>query len=187
MLDVVSPIDKDDRALRATLAMLRAFSLGGVRFSCILLDELEAIQLLHPWRKQRLLNNLRRLIDSNPAGLCLIMSCAPDAWSSIIREYHAFSERIFREVVLKPLDKEEAKSLITSYLRVQRSGSKTNGSQLYPFTDDAISEILLASQGNTRRVLMICNRAVDTGSRNGFQEISKSFLKKYLPDIFITT
>ena len=68
--------------------MLHMFSLAGVKLFCILIDEFETIQLLYQWRKQRLLNNVRRLIDLNPEGLCLIMSCAPDAWSSVVREYH---------------------------------------------------------------------------------------------------
>ena len=115
------------------------------------------------------------------------MSCAPDAWSSIVREYHAFSERIFREVVLKPLDEDGAKALIASYVGTQRVDTRKKFPILYPFTDDAIPEILSAAQGNIRRVLMICNRAIDIGSKNDSPELSKVFLRKHLPDVFIET
>ena len=32
---------------------------------------------------------------------------------------------------------------------------------------------------------MICNRAIDVGSRNDSPELSKAFLRKHLPDVFI--
>ena len=183
VLDVVAPINNDERALRAMMSMIKLFSQTGVKVFCILIDELEAIQLLFPWKKQRLLNNIRRLIDLNPRGLCLIMSCAPDAWSGIIKEYHAFSERIFREVVLKPLDQSGTGKLVSSYLGLKRIDSNRRIPTLYPFTNDAIEEISQSSQGNVRRTLMICNRAVDIGSKNGHPEISRAFLKKHLPEI----
>lgn len=183
VLDVVAPINNDERALRAMMSMIKVFSLTGVKVFCVLIDELEAIQLLFPWKKQRLLNNIRRLIDLNPHGLCLIMSCAPDAWSGIISEYHAFSERIFREVILKPLDRDGTKKLVTSYLGLKRTNSDRVVSALYPFTSDAIEEISQTSQGNVRRALMICNRAVDIGSKIGHPEISRAFLRKHLPEI----
>ena len=187
VLDVTSSIDNDDRAMRALMSMLHVFQKTGVKMVCILIDELEAIQLVHPWKKQRLLNSIRRFVDLNPLGLCVIMACAPEAWNAIIREYHAFSERIFREVVLPPLDKPGATRLIESYLKLQRISSKKRKSELYPFTDEAVEEMLIAAQGNIRRLLMICNRAIDEGVKAGFPDISRSFLKKSLGEVFVSS
>lgn len=182
-LDVVTLIDTDEKALRAFMAIKSILELIGYRMICILVDELESIELLHPTRKQKVLNSIRRLIDLNPSGLCLIMACTPEAWSSIIRVYHAFSERIFREVVLKPLDGILVKDFILSYLRRYRINDETEGLDSYPFAEDAVKEILIVAQGNLRRVLMACNRAIHTGSETGFPLLTVGTMKEMLPEL----
>jgi Cdc6-like AAA superfamily ATPase len=183
-LDVVSLIDTDEKALRALMSLKTLLNLIGYKMICILVDELESIELLHTFRKQRVLNSIRRLIDLNSSGLCLILACAPEAWNSIIRDYHAFSERIFREVVLKPLNNEIIRQFIADYLKRLRIAENESRSSIHPFTEDAVKQILVAAQGNLRRVLMICNRAVNQGAENGFPLLTAKKLKEMLPEIF---
>jgi len=183
-LDVVMLINTDEKALRAFMSLKTILQSIGYKMICILVDELESIELLHPFRKQRILNSIRRLIDLNPSGLCLILACAPEAWSSIIRDYHAFSERIFREVVLKPLNRGVIQDFIADYLIRSRINRIDENPGIAPFTEDAIGDILIAAQGNLRRVVMICNRAIDRGSEIGFPLLTAKKLKEILPEIF---
>jgi len=181
-LDVVTLIDTDEKALRAFMALKSILSLMGYEMICILVDELESIELLHPTKKQKVLNSIRRLIDLNPSGLCLIIACTPEAWSSIISDYHAFSERIFREVILKPLDRAAVREFIKAYLKAYRTDSDSRNPDIYPFTKDAIEQILIAAQGNLRRVLMICNRAIQRGCEAGFPLLTARKLKEIMPE-----
>ena len=57
-------------------------------------------------------------------------------------------------------------------------------SDIFPFTEDAISEIHRAAEGNIRRTLMICNQAIDIAIERGVSLITSDELKKLLPDLF---
>ena len=183
-LDVVTPIDNDDKALRAFMSLKRILSLLGNRLVCLLIDEFESVEYLHPILKQKMLNGIRHLIDLNPEGLCLIIGCAPEVWVDIVREYHAFSDRIFREITLRALNEEDVKQFISSYLRSSREEGSDPPSDIFPFTEDAISEIHKAAEGNIRRTLMICNQAIDAAIEKGVSLITSDELKKLLPDLF---
>jgi P-loop Domain of unknown function (DUF2791) len=184
LVDVVNNINSDEKALQAFISIKKIVNNIGIKLICILVDELESIELLILPKKQRILNGLRRLIDHNPYGLSFIMSCAPESWSSIISEYHAFSERIFREVVLFPLSDKTTKDLIITYLSRQRISSQKNRTLIYPFTEESVKEILLTAHGNIRRVLMICNRLIDEGARLNYPLLTPSVLRKMLPELF---
>ena len=183
-LDVVTPIDNDEKALRAFMSLKHILNLLGNKLICLLIDEFESIIYLHPKLKQKMLNGLRHLIDLNPKGLCLIIGCAPEVWVDIVREYHAFSDRIFREITLRALSEKDVRQFISSYLRSSREKDSNPPSDIFPFTEDAISEIHKIAEGNIRRTLMICNQAIDAAAENGMSIISSNELKKLLPDLF---
>jgi hypothetical protein len=185
-LDVVMGIDNDDKALRAFMSLKRILSLLGNRLICILIDEFESIEYLNILLKQKILNSVRHLIDLNPQGLCLIVGCAPDVWVDIIKEYHAFSERIFRQVTLRALGKEDLRNFVLSYLQHFRTETDPPDG-IFPFTEDAIDEIQKAAEGNIRRMLMICNQAIDSGVDAGFPILTGRKLKEMLPDLFEIT
>ena len=183
-LDVVTLIDNDDKALRAFMSLKRILSLVGYKLVCILIDEFESIEYLHPILKQKILNNIRHLIDLNPQGLCLVIGCAPEVWVDVIKEYHAFSERIFRQITLRALNKDDMRNFISSYLTHFRLKDADPPTDIFPFTKDAVDEIQKAAEGNIRRMLMICNQAIDIGVDTGFPIINAKRLKKMLPDLF---
>jgi Cdc6-like AAA superfamily ATPase len=183
-LDTAGNIDSDEKALRAFMTFKRILTAIGFKVINLFVDELEAIELLFTFKKQKILNGIRRLIDLNPDGLSIVMACAPEAWNGIIKEYHAFSERIFREVVLKPLSDKTIREVIVGYLNKQRTSSKKKD-ELYPFTEETVKEILLHTHGNMRRALMICNRAIDHGARTNYPVITPTLLKKIMPEIFM--
>jgi hypothetical protein len=183
-LDVVMAIDNDDKALRAFMSLKRILALLGNKLICILIDEFESIEYLNILLKQKILNSVRHLIDLNPQGLCLIIGCAPDVWVDIIKEYHAFSERIFRQITLRALGKDDLRNFVSSYLQHFRIGDADPPNDIFPFTEDAINEIQKAAEGNIRRMLMICNQAIDSGVNASFPTLSAKKLKKMLPDLF---
>ena len=183
-LDVVMLIDNDEKALRAFMSLKKILSLLGNKLICLLIDEFEFIVYLHPLLKQKILNSTRHLIDLNPKGLCLIIGCAPEVWSDILREYHAFSERIFRQITLKALSEADMRNFISSYLQHFRTKDKDPPSEIFPFTEDAIKAIQRAAEGNIRRMLMICNQAIDIGADTNSTTINAKTLIEMLPDIF---
>ena len=186
-LDVVMAIDNDDKALRAFMSFKRILSLLENKLICLLIDEFESIEYVNVLLKQKILNSIRHLIDLNPEGLCLIIGCAPDVWVDIIKEYHAFSERIFRQITLKALSKEDLEKFIISYLDHFRIRDSTPPTDIYPFTEDAINKIQKVAEGNIRRMLMICNQAIDVGVETGFPTLNAKNLCEMLPDLFETS
>ncbi|MCW4005291.1 MAG: hypothetical protein NWF04_01635 [Candidatus Bathyarchaeota archaeon] len=183
-LDVVMAIDNDERALRAFMSLKQILSLMDNRLICLLIDEFEAIENVNYLLKQKILNSIRHLIDLNPQGLCLIIACAPDVWVDIIKEYHAFSERIFRQITLKALNKEDLKKFIVSYLDYYRISPDNDDANIFPFTDDALTEIHKVAEGNVRRMLMICNQAIDMGIEMGSPTLNGTTIRELLPDVF---
>jgi hypothetical protein len=196
-LGIVTPIDTDDRALQAFICLRKILMILNYRLVCLLLDEFESIEMLIPQKRQALLNSIRHLIDLSPTGLSLIIACTPETWANIIREYHAFSERIFKEVLLRPLNEQNINQFIKEYLRNNRVDNKdvlrrvleekkihVEDLELYPFTEDALKHILQLSQGNIRRTLSLCNMAIDASSLASASLINADVLKKLLMDIF---
>lgn len=177
-MGVVSPIESDDTALMVFQDIRNIMRYIGYELVCLLIDEFELIEILHYKQKQRYLNTLRHLIDLNPDGLCLIISCTPEMWKNIIMEYHAFSERIFRELILKPLNQDTIHILIREYLASSRIDETFQRDSIHPFEREAIEEILKNSQGNMRRALALCNMALDQGLKMNIEWVAPSLVKE---------
>jgi hypothetical protein len=192
-LGIVAPIDSDDRALQMFISIRKLLKILGYPLVCLLLDEFESIEMLIPQKKQLLLNSIRHLIDLSPTGLSLIIACTPETWTDVIREYHAFSERIFKEMPLRPLTDQNIGQFIKAYLQNSR---ETNGGslehvfrekkirvddpELYPFTSEALKMILQTSQGNIRRTLSLCNMIIDASCLSSISLIDKATLERLI-------
>lgn len=166
-------------SIKALLAMKTFSRLVGFRSLVLLIDEFEMIAGLHQSAKQQMLNNFRHLIDMSPIGLNVVFACTPEAWQSFLAEYHAFSERINREVQLRPLDIEHTRELIHAYLTAA-CDSRRGG--LGPFDSQALQRIFELSMGNVRRVLLICNRLVEIAASKGARTIDQSIVNQLIPD-----
>jgi len=175
-MGVVSPIESDDTALMVFQDIRNILRYLGYELVCLLIDEFELMEILHSKQKQRYLNTLRHLIDLNPEGLCLIISCTPEVWKSIVLEYHAFSERIFRELILRPLDRDTIYTLVLEYLNYHRNDKTGPTDSIYPFEKEAIEEILKVSQGNMRRALALCNMVLDLGIKRNIESITPTIV-----------
>lgn len=164
-------------ALRSFQALKDLISELGHSPLLILIDEFEHIASLQARTRQNMLNSLRHLMDMNPEGLCMILACAPEVWQSLIAEYHAFSERIGKESILKPLEVDNLKFLMKAYLNTQRLKKSES---LFPFTDGALNEIHIAGQGNIRRIITLSSQALDHSLREGKREISDEVIREMI-------
>lgn len=157
-MEIHTDIDDDNKAVKAFTSIKKLFQHLDYGILCLLIDEFESIARLKPKRKQSVLNSLRHVMDMNPRGISLVIACAPEVWQDVMSEYHAFSERIGREVGLRPLDQEQTHQLIQEYLAYHALEGED---PVDPFTDEAIEAIVQRSQGNIRRTISLCSRALD--------------------------
>ena len=163
-------------ALKAFLSLKKTLNQLGYNAIIILLDEFEAIELLQISLKQKLLNNIRHLIDTNPFGLSMIIACAPEVWRILLSEYHAFSERIIKEVNLKPMGKKHVEELISLYLDTARYDG---GKGIKPFTKASIDNVYQMSQGNIRRIVSICGRILDVAVKQEKKLIDANCFREF--------
>jgi type II secretory pathway predicted ATPase ExeA len=89
-------------------------------------------------------------------------------------EYHAFSERIGREVALQPLTAEDINDLVKSYL--DRAREDTTDA-VDPFTDEGLDLILRQSQGNIRQVLSLCSQSLDEAVEKNIPKIESKVIQ----------
>jgi hypothetical protein len=195
-LGIVAPIDNDDRALQMFTCLREVLRILGYSLVCLFLDEFESIEMLVSQKKQCLLNSIRHLIDMNPTGLSLAISCTPETWANIIREYHAFSERIFKEILLRPLTEQNINEFVKAYLQrnrrsdgdslqdaLRRRNITVDNPELYPFTAEALRAILQNSQGNMRRTLSLCSMIIDASCSSSISLIDKETLDGIIKDL----
>lgn len=176
-MEIHTDIDDDNKAVKAFTSLKKLFQHLDYGILCLLIDEFESIARLKPKRKQSVLNSLRHVMDMNPQGVSLVIACAPEIWQDIMSEYHAFSERIGREVGLRPLNHENTCQLISEYLDHQAvDGTEPTN----PFTDDAVDTIVQRSQGNIRRTISLCSRALDAAIDEGTENVEESTIEQVL-------
>ena len=104
-----------------------------------------------------------------------MFGCAPEVWQDIMSEYHAFSERIGREVSLRPMTEEHLETLVDSYLDL---ASDDPVSVADVFEEDSLQLILQSSQGNVRQALSICSYTVDDAAERGRTNIDAEIIQE---------
>jgi type II secretory pathway predicted ATPase ExeA len=168
-MEIHSSLDDDTMGVRAFTAFKNMLLELGYTAVFVFVDEFESIARLKNKEKQATLNSIRHLMDQNASGLSMLFACAPEVWQEVMSEYHAFSERIGREVALRPLTEEHIHDLVSSYLDTARTGEEGT---IDPFTPDSLSLILQRSQGNIRQVISTCSRMLDEAVDQGQNSIN---------------
>lgn len=176
-MEIHSALDDDTMGVRAFTSFKNLLLDLGYTGVFVFVDEFEAIARLNDKNKQATLNSVRHLMDQNSRGLSVLFACAPEVWQDVMREYHAFSERIGNEVALRPLTDEHLKELVSSYLETARVDG--DGS-IDPFDESALDMVLQRSQGNIRQVLSICGRALDRGLSQNETTLSEETIESVL-------
>jgi type II secretory pathway predicted ATPase ExeA len=157
-MEIHSALDDDTMGVRAFTSFKNLLLELGYTGVFVFIDEFEAIARLSNKDKQATLNSIRHLMDQNGKGLSILFACAPDVWQEVMSEYHAFSERIGREVALRPLTDKHITDLVTSYLDTARTNSSEG---IEPFEEECLELIHQRSQGNVRQALSLCSRVLD--------------------------
>lgn len=174
-MEIHTALDDDTMGVRAFTALKQVFRELGYTAVFVFIDEFESIARLSPKDEQSMLNSIRHLMDQNSDGLCLLYGCAPEVWQDVVSEYHAFSERVGREVTLRPLTTEDINNLVESYLEPARSDDMKG---INPFTEEGIDEILQRSQGNIRQVLSLCSQSLDAAVKSNESEVDSEVIKR---------
>ena len=173
-MEIHSALDDDTMGVRAFTSfkrMLLELDYTGV---FVFVDEFESVARLSPKDEQATLNSIRHLMDQNSDGLCMMFGCAPEVWQDVMSEYHAFSERIGREVALRPLTEDDLQNLIRSYLDIG-SGDDLDTSDV--FSQDCLSLILQRSQGNVRQALSLCSYSVDFAAKRDRSQVDSQAIE----------
>jgi type II secretory pathway predicted ATPase ExeA len=175
-MEIHSALDDDTMGVRAFTSMKNLLLDLGYTSVFVLVDEFESVARLSAKNEQATLNSIRHLMDQNSHGLCMLFGCAPEVWQDVMSEYHAFSERIGREVSLRPLTDEALRDLVIEYLKSERREGESEG--LYPFTEESLNPILNTSQGNVRQVLTMCSQVLDKAASSGEENITEDFVEE---------
>jgi type II secretory pathway predicted ATPase ExeA len=178
-MEIHTDVDDDSKAVKAFTSIKKLFQDLDYGVLCLFIDEFESIARLKPKKKQSVLNSLRHVMDRNPDGISILIACAPEVWQDVMSEYHAFSERIGNEVALRPFDENMIEQLIKDYLSVY---SVKEDESPNPFTEEAIEILLKKGQGNIRRTISLCGRALDSAIDSGNQEIDQECVEDVLAD-----
>lgn len=179
-LGLTMSINNDDRALRALLSLREALRDCGYKALVLLVDEFEIVSTLPERSRQRILNEIRHLIDQTPNELSIFLACAPEAWKMIVEHYHAFLDRFTHYAFLRPLDDKQTLGLIKAYLDHVRVDK--NGDSLYPFDREFVHVIQELSMGNVRTTLKLCQIALDYGLMKGLDRVTGS-VRPYLENV----
>ena len=178
-------ISNDDRALRAFLSLKAILHEVGYDTIILLIDEFEAIAGLPERYRQRVLNEIRHLIDLASTGLCIFIGCAPEVWRIIVGDYHAFLERFTEAIFLRPLELSQVYSLISDYLQgVRCEDCPRDKPRTYPFSDALIGEIHRIALGNVRNTLKLCQVSLDYGLAHECDPLTWSDVKERLEALF---
>ena len=174
-MEIHSALDDDTMGVRAFTALKNMLLELGYTGVFVFVDEFESVARLSPKNEQATLNSLRHLMDQNSSGLSMMFGCAPEVWQDIMSEYHAFSERIGREVSLRPMTEEHLETLVDSYLDL---ASDDPVSVADVFEEDSLQLILQSSQGNVRQALSICSYTVDDAAERGRANIDAEIIQE---------
>ncbi|HID90885.1 TPA: hypothetical protein EYP44_02880, partial [Candidatus Bathyarchaeota archaeon] len=168
--------------------VLRLLRQCGFKATCLLIDEFESIFELEPPLRQAFLTSLRRVIDDNPSGLCLLLACTPAGWEEISKYCYVLYRRLSRNVIHVERMAESGVLELVGRLLQRYRGQKTDfvmfvrsrwsGREaeellsLYPFTSGAISKIYERARGNVGEVMKYLNLAIDCGLGMGYDLIT---------------
>ncbi len=174
-MEIHSALDDDTMGVRAFTALKNMILELGYTGAFVFVDEFESVARLSPKNEQATLNSLRHLMDQNSSGLSMMFGCAPEVWQDVMSEYHAFSERIGREVSLRPMTEENLEALVDAYLDLATDNS-VDASDV--FEDGSLQLILQSSQGNVRQALSICSYTLDNAAKHGRSCVDEEVIRE---------
>lgn len=177
-------------------SLMTVFRQNGFRQVYVLIDEFEDIADLGKRERKEYLSRLRDLIEYNLEFFSVVLCVKGKAWEDITEAHPAFVERFSRGVELKDIGAEQARGTIAEYLSsVGDKAYRKSYDSIYPFTKEAVEELVEKSAGVPRVILELCfvllehaakeNKVIDKAMVEQIESIRESILfeKKLQIDI----
>ncbi|HIQ50309.1 MAG TPA: hypothetical protein EYH56_03905 [Nanoarchaeota archaeon] len=114
---------------------------------------------------------LRVLVDQT--NIILVIAGLPNLEYKIKEKLETFDQRITTRVFLDHLSEKETYELILK--RIQWAG----GNSIAPFTEQAVKEIYLKTNGFPREVLKLCDKLIHEAAKKDIEIIDGEFVKQY--------
>lgn len=184
---ITSRLDGDEKALAAIVNFRKLLESIGFRMLFICIDEFEKITLFPPQIRANFLDSIRHIMDWNPAGLTIILSCSPEALEAIGK--YPPLDRISLRVFLEELNEESLSIYVEAYVSQYRS--EKIGDPLFPFDREILIKILrlLVSRGkaNVRNFLKVCHYAIEEALNVKKERIDDEIINRLeqRPDIYL--
>jgi Cdc6-like AAA superfamily ATPase len=168
--------DFDSKNTKEALkSLVNLYRKAGYRRLFIMVDQFEDMIKQGDRTRLKFLVDLRDLIDSIQLSFSMVLASTPDSWEIAKSSHPAFSDRFSGPVNLFPLDTEQMKSLIETYLLKARP-MLYKGEKIHPFTSEGIEKIREITKGNPRHALEICHVLIEKGKNAGFRLIDSNFV-----------
>jgi type II secretory pathway predicted ATPase ExeA len=175
-------------------SIMTVFRRNGFRQVYVLIDEFEDIADLGKRERKEYLSRLRDLIEYNLEFFSIVLCVKRQAWGIIAEAHPAFVERFSRRVELKDIGVEQTKRMISEYLRsVGAQAVRKSWAPIYPFTEEAVEELVEKAAGVPRVILEVCfvlleyaakeNQIIDKEMVAQVESIRESILFHKEPDI----
>ena len=114
-----------------------------------------------------------RVLTDQIDSVSLVMAGMPVLEDKIRSELETLDQRITTRINLNALEKDEVRELIKK--RIENAG----GTDIKPFTEDAISKIYEKTGGFPREVLKFCDRLVNSAVEKGVDVIDDGLISEH--------
>lgn len=182
-LNIGSRIETNDDAINAFNSILNILHEIGYIMVFVLIDEMERLIEQASRRDREIYTSfLRRLIDSNPIGLCLVMACTLGLEEEFKGTIHpALLERIppRNEITLEPLSNDHVKQFIIDHLNDVRITMPPEN-EMAPFEEGVLDLLADETKGDVREIIRACYRLIEEGVRLGLKEIDTDQAREIL-------
>jgi len=163
-------------------AFLQLFKYSGIRHVYLFVDELEDLRTvrLTPKAAVEYLATLRKMIQHNYRMFSFVLACTRDAWDELLTLYPAIQDRFPIVIDLLPSNI-DYKEIVKKYLSEARVEGQTVPNPWFPFTEEAIDEVINKRGGVIRHVLTALRTVLDSAAHENFgPEINREFVRANL-------
>lgn len=164
--------NKEVMFLNSVVKILRQV---GFRQLYVFVDEFEDVSKLKGAKLSNYLITLNTLINQEKSW-ALIVSLTPEALRKIKEESAPLYDRLTSyKINLNQLDKNKANTLLANYLNLARDKEDTD---LSPFVEKGIKEMLKTSKGNYRSFILLAHKAIEVASAHNKKAIDEKIVEK---------
>jgi len=149
-------------------AFLQLFKHSGIRHIYLFVDELEDLRTvrLSPKAAVEYLATLRKMIQHNYRMFSFVLACTRDAWNELLSLYPAIEDRFPIVIDLLP-SSVDYKEVVKTYISEARIEGQAVRDPWFPFTEEAVDEVINKRGGVIRHVLTDLRLVLDAAAHAG--------------------